>query len=105
MSGDCFGDFYYCSAWSRLAWWLITYRLVVLMQTMSFGLQCSSQNANGSFHSAVLEHSNNAAKLGTVNLLLVFKRSKTFFFVMQFFVKVGGPSILSSIKDVQSSLD
>ncbi|KAG0561597.1 hypothetical protein KC19_9G076700 [Ceratodon purpureus] len=36
-------------------------------KTMSFGLQCSSQNANGSFHSAVLEHSNNAAKLDNMD--------------------------------------
>ena len=68
---------------------------------MSFGLQCSSQKANDSFYSAILEHKSNAAKRGTVDLSCVFKWSKKFWLTIQFSSKVC-PSVYLSIKDVQS---
>lgn len=63
---------------------------------MSFGLQFSLQKANENFHSAVLEHKSNAAKLGTV------KSSNIFCFRMQFSLRVIDQAVLigpSSQKD------
>jgi hypothetical protein len=65
---------------------------------MSFGLQFSSQKANDSFLSAILEHKNSAAKLGTAYLPHVFKWRKVFYAVIFLSTSEGSFGFVRNIR-------